>query len=104
MAEERPSPHGLAALALSTSLLQVLLKHGVIDDATVASIVKEAGLYAQALCTDCSPEVERETLRIVKLIKSEAAVPAVDSATEEATGPSQRRRDQEPADPDNNGG
>jgi hypothetical protein len=30
--------------------------------------------FAQALCIDCSPEVERKTLRIVKQIKPEEPV------------------------------
>ena len=34
----------------------------------VEAVLKEATTYAQALCIDCSPEVERETLRIVGLI------------------------------------
>jgi hypothetical protein len=68
MADNTPSPHGLAALAVSVSLLEVLLKQGVIDRATVEATLKEATTYAQALCIDCSPEVERETLRIVGLL------------------------------------
>ncbi|SEP41826.1 hypothetical protein SAMN02990966_05975 [Rhodospirillales bacterium URHD0017] len=68
MADNAPSPHGLAALAVSASLLEALLRRGAIDRATVEAILKEATTYAQALCIDCSPEVERETLRIVGLI------------------------------------
>jgi hypothetical protein len=67
MADDAPSPHGLAALAISVSLVEALLKQGVIDRATVEATVKEATLYAQALCIDCSPDVERETQRILKL-------------------------------------
>jgi hypothetical protein len=69
MAEDAPSPHGLAALAISVSLIETLLKQGVIDQATVEATLKEANLYAQALCIDCSPEVERETQRILKLVR-----------------------------------
>ena len=69
MADDAPSPHGLAALAVSVSLVETLLKQGVIDQATVEATLKEANLYAQVLCTDCSPEVERETQRILKLIR-----------------------------------
>jgi hypothetical protein len=69
MADEAPSPHGLAALAISVSLVEALLKQGVIDPATVEATLKEANLYAQALCIDCSPEVERETQRILKEIR-----------------------------------
>jgi hypothetical protein len=68
MADDAPSPHGLAALAVSVSFLEVLLKQGVIDRVTVEATLKEATTYAQALCIDCSPEVERETLRIVGLL------------------------------------
>ena len=74
MADDPPSPHGLAALAISMSFVQALLKQGLIDHATVEAVLKEANLYAQALCIDCSPEVERETMRIVKEIKPEVAV------------------------------
>ena len=66
MADDSPSPHGIAALAISVSLVETLLKQGVIDQATVEAILKEANLYAQALCIDCSPEVERETQRVLK--------------------------------------
>ena len=58
----------------SVSFVQVLLKQGLIDRATLDAFSKEAGLYAQALCIDCSPEVERETMQIVKQIKPEIAV------------------------------
>ena len=84
MADDPPSPHGLAALAISMSLVQALLKQGLIDLVTVEAALKEAGLYAQALCIDCSPEVERETIRIVKQIKPEVAV--ADASAVEATG------------------
>lgn len=84
MAEDAPSPHGLAALAVSASLLEALLRQGAIDRATVEAILKEATTYAQALCIDCSPEVERETLRIVRLIgKPEEPVAVAASATAE---------------------
>src|SRR4029450_8974962 len=59
MADDAPSPHGLAALAISVSLVEALLKQGVIDAATVEAALKEANLYAQALCADCSPGGER---------------------------------------------
>ena len=55
MAEDAPSPHGIAALAISVSLVEALLKQGIIDQATVEATLKEANLYAQALCIDCSP-------------------------------------------------
>src|ERR671912_88671 len=84
MADDPPSPHGLAALAISVSFVQALLRQGLLDHATVEATLKEAGLYAQALCIDCSPEVERETMRIMKQIKPEIAV--ADAPTAEATG------------------
>jgi len=69
MAEDAPSPHGLAALAISVSLVETLLKQGIIDQATVETTLKEASVYAQAFCVDCSPEVERETQRLLKLVR-----------------------------------
>jgi hypothetical protein len=96
MADDPPSPHGLAALAISMSFVQALLKQGLIDRATVEATLKEAGLYAQALCIDCSPEVERETLRIVKLIKPEEPVAVGDASIAAATAP-------DAADPHKNG-
>ena len=69
------------------SFVQALLRQGLIDGATLEATLKEAGLYAQALCIDCSPEVERETMRIVKQIKPEIAVAVADASTAEATGP-----------------
>ena len=86
MADEAPSPHGLAALAISVSLVEALRKQGVIDPATVEAALKEANLYAQALCIDCSPEVERETQRILKEIRvpGEPATAAEPSTAEVA--------------------
>ena len=86
MADDPPSPHGLAALAISVSFVQALQKQGLIDRATVDVTLKEAGLYAQALCIDCSPEVERETMRIVRLIKPEEPAAVADASTAAATG------------------
>ena len=77
MADDAPSPHGLAALAISVSLVETLLKQGVIDQATVEATLKEANLYAQALCIDCSPEVERETQRVLKEMRMPDKPPAV---------------------------
>lgn len=57
------------------------------DRTTVEAALKEAGLYAQALCIDCSSEVERETLRIVKQIKPEEPVAVADASI--ATTPGQ---------------
>lgn len=77
MADDTPSPHGLAALAISASLIEVLAKQGIIDQAAVDAILKEAKLYAQALCIDCSPEVERETQRLLKEMRIPGEPPAI---------------------------
>jgi hypothetical protein len=69
MADDALSPHGLAALALSVSLLETLLKQGVIDQTAVEDTLKDANVYAQAFCVDCAPEVDRETQRILKLVR-----------------------------------
>ena len=77
MAEDTPSPHGLAALAISASLVEALVKQGIIDQAAVEAILKDAHPYAQALCIDCSPEVERETQRLLKEIRIPGEPPAI---------------------------
>ena len=41
MADDTPSPHGLAALAISASLVEALVKQGIIDQATVEAILKK---------------------------------------------------------------
>jgi hypothetical protein len=76
MADDTPSSHGLAALAISASLVEALVKQGIIDQATVEAILNEANLYAQALCIDCSPEVERETQRLLKEMRIPGEPPA----------------------------
>ena len=86
MADNPPSPHGLAALAISVSFVQALLKRDLIDGATVEAALKEAGLYVQALCIDCSPEVEREALRIVSQTRPEEPVAVADASTAAPTG------------------
>lgn len=86
MADDPSSPHGLAALAISVSFVQALLKRDLIDAATVEATLKEAGLYVQALCTDCSPEVEREALQIVKQILPEEPAAVADAPTAAPTG------------------
>ena len=102
MADDPPSPHGLAALAISVSFVQALLKQGLIDHATVEATLKEAGLYAQALCIDCSPEVERETMRIVKQIKPESRRRR--RIDRRGHGPGLSALSKSAADPHNNGG
>ena len=84
MADDAASPHGLAALATSVSLCEALLRLGVIDQATAEAVLKEAGLYAQALCLDCPPEVERETQRLLKQIRLPSEPAAAEPPTAEA--------------------
>ena len=90
MADDAPSPHGLAALAISASLVEALVKQGIIDQATVEAILKEANLYAQALCIDCSPEVERETQRLLKEMRIAGEPPAVAEEPSTAAAPADR--------------
>jgi hypothetical protein len=70
MNEEAPAPaaQALASLAVSAALMEALLKRGVIDQADVDPIMKDAGSYVAAFCTGCSPEVEREAQRLLTLI------------------------------------
>ena len=78
MPDEAALPYALARLAATVSLMDALLKGGVIDEAFVAAATKEAITYAQALCTEWSPDVERETQRILQLIsqpKTRGTVP-----------------------------
>jgi len=71
-APEVPSAQALTAMAVVLALLEALLKRGVIDQAEVGIIVKDAGNYAQVLCTDCSQEVEREVQRLLDVVGTEA--------------------------------
>jgi hypothetical protein len=59
-------PYALASLATTVSLMDALLKRGGIDEAFVAAATKEAIAYAQALCVELSPDLERETQRILR--------------------------------------
>ena len=68
MPDEAAMPYALAGLAMTASLMDALLKRGMIDEAFVAAATKEAIAYAQALCTEWSPDVERETQRILQLV------------------------------------
>ena len=81
MADDAASPHGIAGLAVSVSLVETLLKQGAIDQATVETILKEAILYAQALCIDCPPEVERETQRLLAQIRLRGEPAAAEPST-----------------------
>ena len=49
--------------------MEALLKRGVIEEADVDTIVRDAASYAAALCVEAAPEVEREALRLLALIK-----------------------------------
>ena len=69
---EAPTAQALTALAVAMSLLEALLKRGVIDADAVGSIVKDAGNYAQVLCADCSREVEREVQRLLDVVGNAA--------------------------------
>ena len=90
MANETPAAQALASLALSASLIEALLKRGVIEQADADAIVRDAASYVAAFCTDSGPEVEREALRVLTLIgKSQrdvavpqaAPIPVVDPAS-----------------------
>ena len=84
-----PSPQALAALAVAASLMEALLKRGVIDRSAVDDTLKDAASYAQALCVDCSPELERGVQHLLKMIgqaeeqvadTEPAPIPVVDPA------------------------
>ena len=68
MAVETPAAQALAGLALSASLMETLVRRGVIEQAEVDSIVRDAASYVAAFCTDCGAEVEREALRLLAQI------------------------------------
>jgi hypothetical protein len=90
MAVEAPNAQALAGLAMSASLMEALLKRGVIQQTDVDPIIHDAASYVAALCTECEAEVEREALRLLDLIgKTErdvapvepGPIPVVDPAT-----------------------
>ena len=70
---EAPSVQALTALAVVMSLVEALVKRGVIDQSALDATLKNAGTNAQALCADCSREVEREVQRLVDEIGKTAA-------------------------------
>ena len=80
----------LAAASQAAALALVRVTQGVIDQATVEATLKEANLYAQALCIDCSPEVERETQRLLKEIRIPGQPPAVAEEPSTAAAPADR--------------
>jgi hypothetical protein len=68
MAVSKPAAEALAGLAMSASLMEALLKRGVIEQQDVDPIVSDAASYVAAFCTDCGAEVEREALRLLALV------------------------------------
>jgi hypothetical protein len=75
-ANSPPSAQAIAALGLAASLMESLVRGGLIDQEVIDAIVKDAASYVQALCTDCPPEVERQAQAILKLLgKPPADVP-----------------------------
>jgi hypothetical protein len=84
---DAPSAQALTALAVVMSLLESLLKRGAIDQTAMDIIVRSAGTYAQALCADCSTEVEREVQQLLAVFgktatagSETAPIPLVDPA------------------------
>ena len=71
-----PSAQAIAALGMAASLMESLVRGGLIDQEAFDAIVKDAASYVQALCTDCPPEVERQAQAMLKLLgKPPAGVP-----------------------------
>ena len=80
MANQSPA-QALAGLALCASLMEALLKRGVLERAAIDPIIQDAASYVAAFCTDCGPEIEREALRLLTLVgKSERDVAVADAA------------------------
>jgi hypothetical protein len=81
MADGTSSAAGLAGLALTASLMEALLKQGVIDRTAVDAIIRDSASYVDALCTDCGPEIERDARRLLTLIaKAEPTVATKDGS------------------------
>jgi hypothetical protein len=68
MADEAAAGQALAGLAVSASLIEALLKRGIIDQADADTIIRDAASYVAAFSTDCEPAVEREAQRLLTLI------------------------------------
>lgn len=90
MADDTSAAQALAGVAMSASLMEALLKRGVIEKADVEPIIRDAASYVAAFCTECSPEVEREARRLLTLIgkadqdvapAEPAPIPIVDPAS-----------------------
>ena len=101
MADDPPSPHGLAALAISVSFVQALLKQGLIDHATRRGDPERSRPLRPGALHRLLPEVERETMRIVKQIKPEIAV--ADAIDRRGRGPGLSASSRDAADPHKNG-
>ncbi len=81
MADDKSAAQALASIAMSASLMEALLKRGVIQQEDVGPIIRDAASYVAAFCTDCGPEVEREARRLLTLIgKAEQDVAASEPA------------------------
>lgn len=65
MAIDTSGAQALAGLAMSASLMEALLKRGIIEQKDVDPIVNDAASYVAAFCTDCAAEVEREAMRLL---------------------------------------
>jgi hypothetical protein len=80
MADETSAAQGLAGLAVSASLMEALLKRGIIEQADADTIIRDASSYVAAFSTDCGPQVEREAQRLLTLIgKAEQEVAATEA-------------------------
>ena len=83
MTEQKPAAQAIAGLALSSSLMEALLKRGMIEQTDAETIIRDAASYVAAFCIDAPPEIEREALRILKLIGSTERNVAVAQSTPE---------------------
>ena len=79
MGEEVVAAQAIAGLAMSAALMEGLLKRGLIEEADVGTILRDAASYAAAFCVEAAPEVERESLRLLALVtKAEQKVAATE--------------------------
>ena len=77
MADEPTAAQGLAGLAVCASLLEALLKRGVIEQADVDAIIEDASSYVAALSIELGQEVEGGARRLLTLIGRNQAKVAV---------------------------
>lgn len=68
MADDTTAAHAVAGIAMSASLMEALLKRGVIEQTDVDAILKDAASYVDALCADGGLKVEREARRLLTQI------------------------------------